>query len=302
MNRVLLLAVVCALPLSGCLGFGGDGFDFEPGTKFKETGRTVHLKATVVDLPGTEPVPGMKANLWAFCFEAVDPNDAYSVNAIQKFTPLGSDVTPAGHEPGSCSVPGPTLRVKQGDRVKVEFQHSHFHPHTIHWHGQFVPWESDGAPGVTQDSIPSGGSITYEFIAKRAGTLWYHCHVDTQFHVMNGLYGAFIVEPASKKHEPKGVDRDYVMVLSTMNRNSVEAVPGAGLHGHPPGCASGFQGCENPTSTAGQPDVFLLNGHSYPLTMEQRESLFVLKEGERIRLRIINAGETVEDIHPHGHD
>lgn len=307
MNRVTLLATLALalLPLSGCLGFGGgDGFDFEPGTKFKATGRTVHLKATVVDLVGQEVVPGLKANLWAFCFQAVDPNDSYSVNAIENYKPLDTDFTPQGFEPGDCSVPGPTIRVKQGDQVKVEFSHSHFHPHTIHWHGQFVPWESDGAPGVTQDSVPSGGAITYDFQAKRAGTLWYHCHVDTQFHVMNGLYGMFIVEPQDKTYEPKDIplENEWTMVLSTMNRNAVEAVPGAGLHGHPPGCNSGFQGCENPSSTAGKPDVFLLNGHSYPMTMDQEQSLYVMKPGERYRLRILNAGETFEEVHPHGHD
>jgi FtsP/CotA-like multicopper oxidase with cupredoxin domain len=301
MSRALLLAtlVLALVPISGCLG-GGDEFDFEPGTKFKETGRTVHLRATVVDLPSQEVVPGLKANLWAFCFQPVDPNDAYSAAAVQKYTPLEGDVTPDGYQPGECSVPGPTLRVKQGDRVKIEFSHSHFHPHTIHWHGQFVPWQSDGAPGVTQDSIPSGGAITYDFIAKRAGTLWYHCHVDTQFHVMNGLYGMMIVEPQDTTYEPKGVDKEWTMVLSTMNRNSVEAI--GALHSHPPGCASGFQGCENPSSIAGEPDVFLLNGHSYPMTMDQEQSLYVMKPGERYRLRILNAGETVEEVHPHGHD
>src|SRR5919112_1615255 len=98
---------------------------------------------------------------------------------------------------------GRTLRVHQGDRIKVEFSHSHFHPHTIHWHGQFVPWESDGAPGVTQDAVESGGAITYDFIASRAGTLWYHCHVDTQLHVMQGLYGMIIVEPQDTEYEPE---------------------------------------------------------------------------------------------------
>jgi hypothetical protein len=301
-NRVLLLAALAlaALPLAGCMG-GSDGFDFVPGTKFKETGRTVHLKATVVDYD-SELFPGLKTWLWAFCFEPVDPNDSYSAGVIEGWTPLAGDKTASFVGPNAkCSVPGPTLRVQQGDRIKVEFSHSHFHPHTIHWHGQFVPWESDGAPGVTQDAVESGGAITYDFIAKRAGTLWYHCHVDTQLHVMQGLYGMMIVEPQDKTYEPKDIDREYNLVLSTMNRNTVEAV-GVTRHSHPPGCASGFPGCENPPSLAPDADVFLLNGHSYPYTMDQKESLLVVKEGERVRIRILNAGETVEEVHPHGHD
>jgi hypothetical protein len=303
LNRALAVAALAlvTLPLAGCLG-GSEDFDFIPGTNFKETGRTVHLKATVVDYD-SELFPGLDTWLWAFCFEPVDPNDQYSADAIEGWTPLAGDqiATPGDYGNAKCSVPGPTIRVHQGDRVKVEFSHQHFHPHTIHWHGQFVPWESDGAPGVTQDSVESGGAITYDFIASRAGTLWYHCHVDTQLHVMQGLYGMIIVEPQDDTYEPKDIDREYTMVLSTMNRNTVEAV-GTSRHSHPPGCASGFPGCENPASSAGDADVFLLNGHSYPYTMDQEESLFVVKEGERIRLRILNAGETVETVHPHGHD
>jgi hypothetical protein len=298
--KVLLIAAIALvlLPLSGCFN-GKDSF-FRPGEGFTETGRTVHLKATVVDYD-QEVYPGLQTWLWAFCFAPVDPNDAYSAAAIEGWTARDGDGPASDQGDAKCGVPGPTLRVKQGDRVKVEFSNSHFHPHTIHWHGQYVPWESDGAPGVTQDSVESGGSYTYNFIASRAGTLWYHCHVDTQFHVQQGLYGMMIVEPQDTSLEPKDVDREYTMVLSTMNRNVVEQV-GKSRHSHPPGCASGFPGCENPSSLAGEPDVFLINGYSYPYTMEQKESLFVVKEGERIRLRILNAGETIEEIHPHGHD
>lgn len=308
MNRVLLsfTLALALLPLSGCFGGGDDGFDFVPGTKFKETGKTVHLKATVIDYD-SEVVPGIHTWLWAFCFEPVNPEDAYSANAIEGFTPVDGDKAASAVGPNAkCSVPGPTLRVKQGDRVKVEFSHSHFHPHTIHWHGQFVPWESDGAPGVSQDGVPSGGSFTYDFIAKRAGTLWYHCHVDTQLHLMQGLYGMMIVEPQDQTYEPKDIDQEYEFIFSTMERRTVEAI-GTTRHSHPPGCASGFPdfngaACENPPSQAGEPDIFLLNGHSYPKTMDQPETLIVAKEGDRIRIRFLNAGETVEQIHPHGHD
>lgn len=301
-SRVALLTCLLALTaasLSGCFGEGDSAF--APGSKYKETGRTVHLKATVVDLPGQDIYPGFKANLWAYCFAPVDPTDAYSAAAVEPRTPLAGDVIPPGWEPGQCGVPGPNLRVHQGDRVKVEFSHSHFHPHTIHWHGQFVPFESDGVPGGTQDTVSSGGSFTYDFIAKKAGTLWYHCHVDTQLHVMQGLYGVIIVEPQDDSWEPKDLDKEYSIVISSMRRDIVEAIPGTGLHSHPPGCASGFVGCENPPAKV-QPDVFLFNGHSLPYTLDDAATMIHLKEGERIRLRMVNAGTTVEEMHPHGHD
>ena len=305
MSRALLAATLAlaVLPLSGCFGSGSGSFDFVPG-KYKETGNTVHLKATVVDVAGAELYPGFRANLWAFCFEPVDPSDTYSADAIEEWHKLPNDgkTGTGGELPAGCSVPGPTLRVHQGDRVIVDFAHSHFHPHTIHWHGQYVPWEMDGAQGATQDAVVSGGTYTYDFIAKRAGTLWYHCHVDAPTHIMQGLYGMMIVLPQDTKYEPKDIGHEEVMVLGTMNRNAVEAVPGAGLHSHPPGCASGFPNCQNPATQAGHPDVFLINGHGYPYTEEQDQSIVHIKPGERVRLRILNAGETFEEIHLHGHD
>ncbi|HET6399048.1 MAG TPA: multicopper oxidase domain-containing protein [Candidatus Thermoplasmatota archaeon] len=307
MHLLVALAVLTAFPLAGCIGDSTASIP-SPYAKVKETGRTIHLKATVMDLYDHQIYPsptgpGLVANMWAFCFEPFNPNDKVSASAIEYWQPLPGDAPKLSEDlRKSCSVPGPTIRVKQGDHVKVEFSHSHFHPHTIHWHGQFVPWEMDGAPGVSAPSVKAGETFVYDFIAKKAGTLWYHCHVDTQLHVQQGLYGAFIVEPADKSEDPKDIDREYTWLLATLNREQVEAIPGVNPHSHPPGCnTSGKDGCQNPT-LVGPPDVFTLNGHSYPLTMQQEGTLLKMKEGERIRLRLINAGDTVETIHPHGHD
>lgn len=274
-----------------------------PGVGTLPSGRTIHLRATVIDVE-QEVVPNFTANLWAFCFGAADPQDAVSAAAVEARAPLPGDHVPTA-EGLSCGVPGPTLRVRQGDRVIVDLDNSHVHPHSIHWHGQLVPWHMDGAPGVSQDSVVTGSNFTYDFIAKKAGTLWYHCHVDGQEHIMKGLYGAFIVEPQDTTNEPKDIGREYVWVLGTANfAELMQIVPGTlGQHaGHLPTCMSGTQGCEQPPSAAGSPDLFFINGHSYPLTMEQEGTLLKIKPGERIRLRIVNAGETVETIHPHGHD
>ncbi|HEX2066752.1 MAG TPA: multicopper oxidase domain-containing protein [Candidatus Thermoplasmatota archaeon] len=296
----LALALLAATALAGCASSGGA---YDPTTEVKETGRTVHLKMTVVDLLNTTVYPGLNANLWAFCAEPVDPSDAYSAAAVSHFTPLDGDAPQLGAElRGKCSVPGPTITVTQGDRVIVEFSHSHFHPHTIHWHGQYVPQPMDGVPGMTQQAVETGQSFTYDFIAKRAGTLWYHCHVDTHFHVMQGLYGMFVVKPQDTRREPEA-DSEAVMVLSTMTRSVVEAIPGVNPHAHPAGCfTSGKPGCQNPPIDSGSPDVFLINGHSYPLTERQEQSWYRVEPGKTLRIRILNAGETTEAIHLHGHD
>lgn len=322
MNRSVLSVSLVALlvPLAGCLGGDGDAWrDFKPGEGFNETGRTVHLRMWVEDLVKADIYPGFKANLWAFCAEPANPDDAYSAAAIEYREPTGvverlqSDNTFRIDEDatGKCSVPGPQLRVQQGDRVIVDFQNDHFHPHTIHWHGQFVPWESDGVPGSTQDSVVPGTSFRYDFIAKRAGTLWYHCHVDTQFHIMQGLFGVMVVEPQDKTFEPD-TDKEYTLVMHNGIRSLVEYVPPAPGQAFDPhaehrhsvcGGQSGLPGCQNPAVEDDDVDVFMLNGVSAPYTFERDDTLIKIKPGEKIRLRILNAGPfAVNALHLHGHD
>ncbi len=318
MRSALFIALATlTMGLSGCFGFtsGAGELDFEPGTDFKVTGKTVHLKAAVADLLQHEVYPGFHANLWAFCMKAADPKDQYSVDAVEYFNVVETDGKingTGGFGPGQCSVPAPTIRVQQGDLVKVDFTNDHFHSHTIHWHGQYVPWLHDGVPGVTQDSVDpqsSKNTFNYEFIASRAGTLWYHCHVDTHFHVMQGLYGMFIVEPQNDEYEPEDIDKEYYFVYSTLNRGLVQVTPVTAadphaLHRHKPGeCgASGVQLCQNP-SVDTKPDTWLINGRSAPNSMQDLvDTIMVVNEGERVRVRMLNAGETFETIHTHGHD
>ncbi len=315
MKWLLATFVLLAVGLSGCFGFNpaNGGFDFVPGTDFEPTGKTVHLKASVVDWTFHEIFPGFYANMWAFCMEAATPGDKYSEDAIEYWNPIESDGINSldfQSSNGQCSVPAPTIRVQQGDTVKVDFVNNHFHCHTIHWHGQYVPWGDDGVPGVTQDStcVAAGSNeFNYEFVAARAGTLWYHCHVDTQFHVMQGLFGMFIVEPQDDRWEPKDIDKEYKFVLSTLRREPVEITPinvdnPHILHQHG-GCGmSGLPNCQNPSHDV-KPDTWMINGRSAPYSMmDMEDTVMVVDEGDRVRVRILNAGETVETFHTHGHD
>jgi FtsP/CotA-like multicopper oxidase with cupredoxin domain len=93
------------------------------------------------------------------------------------------------------SVPGPELRVNQGDRVRVTLVNQLPESTTIHWHGIAVPNSQDGVAGVTQDAVPSGDTYTYEFIANEAGTFWYHSHQQTEEQLPRGLFGALVVLP-----------------------------------------------------------------------------------------------------------
>ncbi len=106
-------------------------------------------------------------------------------------------------------VPGPVLRVRLGEEVVVQLKNDLPQPTTIHWHGMRVPNAMDGVPGVTQDPIPPGGSFTYRFVPKDAGTFWFHPHVRGAEQVERGLYGVLVVDDA----EPLPYSRDEVWVL-----------------------------------------------------------------------------------------
>ncbi len=96
-------------------------------------------------------------------------------------------------------VPGPTLRAREGDLLRIHFVNAGTHPHTIHFHG-IHPAAMDGTPGVGEDIggglIGVGEEFTYEFDARPFGLHLYHCHASPLAgHIAKGLYGAFIVDP-----------------------------------------------------------------------------------------------------------
>lgn len=106
-------------------------------------------------------------------------------------------------------VPGPVLRVRLGEELEVRLRNDLPQPTTIHWHGVRVPNAMDGVPGITQDPIPPGGSFTYRFVPKDAGTFWFHPHVRGAEQVERGLYGVLVVDDAT----PLPYSRDEVWVL-----------------------------------------------------------------------------------------
>lgn len=106
--------------------------------------------------------------------------------------------------------PGPLLRYRRGERVRIAYRNQLPAPSAIHWHGLRVPNAMDGVPFVTQDPVAPGGEFAYEFTARDSGTFWYHPHQNSYEQVPRGLYGAFIVD----EDKPPQVDEDIVWVLS----------------------------------------------------------------------------------------
>ena len=89
-------------------------------------------------------------------------------------------------------VPGPLIRVVEGDTVRFVVKNELPEATTIHWHGIEVPNAMDGVPGMTQEAIQPGETFTYEFVAKPAGTFWYHSHVDSDVQIGVGLHLSLI--------------------------------------------------------------------------------------------------------------
>ncbi|UUY03942.1 multicopper oxidase domain-containing protein [Svornostia abyssi] len=112
-------------------------------------------------------------------------------------------------------IPGPTLRCREGERLRITFVNGSAHPHTIHFHG-LHPAAMDGVPGQGAGEIAPGGRTVYEFDALPAGLHLYHCHVrPLAEHIAKGLYGAFIVDPKDGRPDAD----ELVMVMNGFDTN-----------------------------------------------------------------------------------
>jgi len=142
----------------------------------------------------------------------VDGVKVYELTAsdMQWETEPGKMVTAMAY---NGQVPGPQIRVREGDRVRIVLKNQLKESTAIHFHGLEVPADQDGVPFITQPPVKPGASYTYEFTVPNAGSHMYHSHHNAAMQVGLGLLGAFIVEPKNKAKEPK-VDQDIVFILN----------------------------------------------------------------------------------------
>jgi hypothetical protein len=168
------------------------------------------------------------------------------------------------------SVPGPTIEINQGDRVRVVFDNHLPEMTAIHWHGFEVPVEMDGSVGLGQDPVPPGGRYIYEFTLNQHGTFLYHSHFAMQ--EMMGMLGMFIMHP--KEPYTPAVDRDFGIILqewALLPNNTV------------------------PNTLSMEFNWLTFNGKTAPATTPM-----LIKQGERVRIRLINLGMDHHPIHLHG--
>ncbi len=161
-------------------------------------------------------------------------------------------------------VPGPQIRVRQGEPVRITVENKLQQDTTVHWHGIRLPFAMDGVPGLTQPPIRAGESFTYEFTPPDAGTFWYHPHANSLQQLGRGMGGALIVE----EPEPVPVDRDILWLLSDWRLTSDAQI------------ASGFGNPMDAAMSGRVGNTVTVNG-----AVSTDEPVWA---GERVRLRVVN--------------
>lgn len=111
------------------------------------------------------------------------------------------------------TMPGPMIRVTEGDTVRLVVKNELPESTAVHPHGVMVPNSMDGVPGITQKPIKPGETFTYEFVAKNPGSHMYHSHYNSTKQVGRGLLGALIIEPKTPRPVEQA-DIDYTMILN----------------------------------------------------------------------------------------
>jgi FtsP/CotA-like multicopper oxidase with cupredoxin domain len=169
------------------------------------------------------------------------------------------------------SMPGPTIEIQEGDRVRIVVENRLPEMTTVHWHGLEVPIGMDGVPGISMDPILPGGRFVYEFTVHQHGTFFYHSHMPMQ--QMLGMIGFFIIHPKRPYQPP--VARDYAFLLqewALLPNNSV------------------------PNTMSMEFNWLTMNGKTGPDITP-----LLCKPGERVRIRFVNLGMDHHPMHMHGH-
>ncbi len=195
------------------------------------------------------------------------------------------------------TVPGPLLRLREGQDVRITVANDLDESSSIHWHGLLLPFQFDGVPGISFPGIAPHSSFTYEFPIRQSGTYWWHSHSGLQEQA--GHYGPIVIESAEP--DPR-YDRDYVVLLSEftpMHPHQIARKLKVGEHyfnyqmqtateGDMSGADRRMWGAMrmNPrdiSDVTGATYTYLVNGHGPADDLE-----FAFEPGERVRLRFIN--------------
>ena len=274
----------------------------------------IHIRLEVVELNGGSPdldvpvtqyaiAPGVKPGLWVFAPKSLGMS-------TENFESLVA-------QPG-LRLPSPSIRIEQGDKVTVTLENTHYMPHTIHFHGVDHPFfnddgeGNDGVPVTSEKPVMPGMQKSYHMQPRQAGTMFYHCHVEVQAHLLMGLNGLFVIEENRPnnwvqtfnvgggfvRHSSVAVketyDREYDLHYQDLDKDLGDSIRSSNdwrvttrkVH-------------RDYNINKADFEYRTLNGRSFPYTI--RDSLIITKPDERIKLRVVNAGSEGVAIHTHGH-
>jgi plastocyanin len=274
----------------------------------------IHIRLEVFELNGASPdldvpvtqysiAPGVTPGLWVFA-----PKSAGM--STENFESLLA-------QPG-LRLPSPAIRVEQGDKVIVTLENTHYMPHTIHFHGVDHPFMTangggnDGVPVASEKPVMPGKQRSYEMQPRQTGTMFYHCHVEVQAHVLMGLNGLFVVEENRPnnwvqtfnigdgfvRHSSVAVkekyDREYDLHYLDLDKELGEKIQ----QSNDPRIVTQLINRDYNISQADF-EYYTLNGRSFPYTA--RDSLIVTAPDELVKLRVVNGGSEGVALHTHGH-
>ncbi len=274
----------------------------------------IHIKLEVSELNGSTPdsnqvtpsyyiAPGIRPGLWAF---------TPKTRGMATKTSLTTEAN------DTLRLPSPAIRVEQGDTIKITLENTHYFPHTIHFHGvdhAFITADgtgNDGVPLASEHAVLPGDRHTYTIQARRTGTDFYHCHVQTDKHMLMGLQGLFIVEENRPGNwvQTLNVGDGLVRHPSVASKNNYDAEYDMHYQSVDRELGAIIQASHDPRliaermnrgydMTDATEDYFLLNGHSFPMTLI--DSLVIVEPDQQLKFHIVNGQPTPVAIHFHGH-
>lgn len=274
----------------------------------------IYIRLEIAELNGSSPdllkdittyniAPGINPGMWVFVPKSFGMStenfDSLKANPLLR-------------------APAPSIRVEQGDKVFITLENAHYMPHTIHFHGvdhPFVDANGEGNDGVPQTSelpVMPGQSRTYEMQPRQTGTMFYHCHVQPQVHIMMGLQGMFIIEENKPNNwlQTINVGAGHVRHPSVDSRAKYDAEYDLHYESIDQDLNDRIKDSNDARITTksmhrdynitqGKNEFYLLNGKSFPYTAQ--ESLIIVEPNQKIKLRILNGSDEGIALHTHGH-
>jgi hypothetical protein len=272
------------------------------------------IKLEIAELNGHSPdmreptttfdiAPGIQPTFWVYAPKTRD------MSTLSLYEPIANPLLRA---------PSPVIRVEQGDIVWLVLENSHYLPHSIHLHGLDHPYMdhagegNDGVGQTGQMDVMPGSSKTYVVKPRQPGTMYYHCHVQPHVHIPMGLQGIMIVEEnrpnnwvqvfnvgaGQVRHQSVASKEKYAGEYDLHYQSADKELHEMARSANDPRLIAKRLNQEYDITDA-ESDYFMLNGRSFPYTL--RESLILMEENKKVKLRILNGHEESFAMHIHGH-